>query len=69
MARKPNRKRSSTREDWRPARKVTAGGDDLASAIDNAYRGVAKIGFEGMHYRTDIGRKGLARPLLHNRTT
>ncbi len=29
MARKPNRKRSSTREDWRPARKVTAGGDDV----------------------------------------
>jgi phosphoribosylamine--glycine ligase len=40
---------------------VTAGGDDLASAIDRAYRGVARIHFEGMHYRMDIGRKGLAR--------
>jgi phosphoribosylamine--glycine ligase len=40
---------------------VTAGGDTLAAAIDRAYRGVAKISFDGMHYRTDIGRKGLAR--------
>jgi phosphoribosylamine--glycine ligase len=40
---------------------VTAGGDNLASAIDHAYRGVTKISFDGMHYRTDIGRKGLAR--------
>jgi phosphoribosylamine--glycine ligase len=40
---------------------VTARGDDLVSAISRAYRGVSKIGFEGMHYRTDIGRKGLAR--------
>src|ERR1035438_6018554 len=40
---------------------VTAGADDLPSAIDRAYRGVAKISFDGMHYRTDIGRKGLAR--------
>jgi phosphoribosylamine--glycine ligase len=40
---------------------VTAGGDTLPAAIENAYRGVAEISFEGMHYRTDIGRKGLAR--------
>ena len=40
---------------------VTAGGDNLKSAIDAAYRGVAQIGFDGMHYRKDIGRKGLAR--------
>jgi phosphoribosylamine--glycine ligase len=40
---------------------VTASGPTLASAIENAYRGVDKITFEGMHYRTDIGRKGLAR--------
>jgi phosphoribosylamine--glycine ligase len=40
---------------------VTAKGVTLASAIDNAYRGVHKIAFDGMHYRTDIGRKGLAR--------
>ncbi len=40
---------------------VTAGGADLASAIDAAYAGVRAIHFEGMHYRTDIGRKGLER--------
>jgi phosphoribosylamine---glycine ligase len=40
---------------------VTAGGTDLASAIDAAYAGVRAIRFEGMHYRTDIGRKGLER--------
>ena len=38
---------------------VTASGDTLPSAIDHAYRGVHKIAFDGMHYRTDIGRKGL----------
>ena len=40
---------------------VTAGGDTLASAIAHAYRGVHQIAFDGMHYRTDIGRKGLVR--------
>jgi len=40
---------------------VTAAGDTLAAAIDHAYRGVRKIAFDGMHYRGDIGRKGLAR--------
>ncbi|HUI79351.1 MAG TPA: phosphoribosylamine--glycine ligase [Bryobacteraceae bacterium] len=40
---------------------VTASGADLASAIDAAYAGVRAIHFEGMHYRTDIGRKGLER--------
>ncbi len=40
---------------------VTASGPDLASAIRNTYDDVAKIHFEGMHYRTDIGRKGLRR--------
>lgn len=38
---------------------VTAGGPDLASAIGRAYDGVRLIHFEGMHYRKDIGRKGL----------
>ena len=38
---------------------VTAGGDDLRSAIENAYRAVGKIEFAGMHYRKDIGAKGL----------
>jgi len=40
---------------------VTAGGADLGGAIDSAYRAVREIHFEGMHYRTDIGRKGLKR--------
>jgi phosphoribosylamine--glycine ligase len=40
---------------------VTATGEDLPAAIDNAYQAVARIQFEGMHYRRDIGVKGLAR--------
>jgi len=40
---------------------VTASGPDLASAIGQTYQAVRKIHFEGMHYRTDIGRKGLRR--------
>jgi phosphoribosylamine---glycine ligase len=40
---------------------VTASGANLASAIDAAYAGVRAIHFEGMHYRNDIGRKGLER--------
>ena len=38
---------------------VTASGPDLRAAIAAAYRGVAQVHFEGMHCRTDIGRKGL----------
>jgi phosphoribosylamine--glycine ligase len=41
---------------------VTAAGQDLAGAIDRAYQAVRQIDFDGMHYRTDIGRKGLQRP-------
>ena len=40
---------------------VTASGPDLASAIRNTYAEVAKIRFDGMHYRRDIGKKGLKR--------
>jgi phosphoribosylamine--glycine ligase len=40
---------------------VTASGRDLQAAIANTYAAVEKIHFEGMHYRRDIGRKGLAR--------
>ena len=40
---------------------VTASGPDLAAAIDGAYAAARLIRFEGMHYRTDIGRKGLKR--------
>jgi phosphoribosylamine--glycine ligase len=40
---------------------VTARGATLPAAIQNTYEAVRKIHFEGMHYRTDIGRKGLKR--------
>ena len=40
---------------------VTAIAEDLASTIEQAYAAVAKIQFEGMHYRRDIGAKGLRR--------
>jgi phosphoribosylamine---glycine ligase len=40
---------------------VTASGPNLAAAIDHAYAAACLIHFDGMHYRTDIGRKGLKR--------
>jgi phosphoribosylamine--glycine ligase len=40
---------------------VTASGPDLAAAIRNVYAAVARIHFDGMHYRRDIARKGLKR--------
>ncbi len=40
---------------------VTASAATLREAIDKAYTAVGKIHFRGMHYRTDIGHKGLAR--------
>ncbi len=38
---------------------VTAGGPDLASAINRAYEAAGRIHFDRMHYRRDIGAKGL----------
>jgi phosphoribosylamine--glycine ligase len=40
---------------------VTASGPDLAAAIQHTYNAVQQIHFDGMHYRRDIGRKGLRR--------
>jgi phosphoribosylamine---glycine ligase len=40
---------------------VTASGADLAEAIPRTYSAVGKIHFERMHYRRDIGAKGLKR--------
>lgn len=40
---------------------VTASGADLPGAIAAAYEGVGHIDFEGMHYRRDIGSRGLGR--------
>lgn len=38
---------------------VTSLGKDIRTAIDNAYRAVGDIHFDGMQYRTDIGKKAL----------
>jgi len=35
---------------------VTATGDSLAAALQKAYQAAAKIHFDGVHYRKDIGR-------------
>lgn len=36
-------------------------GSGIKDAIDNAYKGVSKINFDGMHYRKDIGYRAVAR--------
>jgi phosphoribosylamine--glycine ligase len=38
---------------------VASLGSDIAAAIKNAYRAVGDISFEGMHFRSDIGKKAL----------
>jgi phosphoribosylamine---glycine ligase len=38
---------------------VTAVADELTAALAAAYEAVGRIHFEGMHYRTDIGRRAL----------
>jgi phosphoribosylamine--glycine ligase len=38
---------------------VTALGDTVADALDEVYRAIAEIGWEGMHYRRDIGRRAV----------
>jgi phosphoribosylamine--glycine ligase len=40
---------------------VTATGPELGAAIGRAYEAAGKIHFDGMHYRRDIGRKGIKR--------
>lgn len=40
---------------------VTAVADDIPGAIQKAYDTVNKVHFEGMYYRTDIGKKALMR--------
>ncbi len=40
---------------------VTARAEDIPAAIARAYDAVEKIHFDNAHYRTDIGRKALAR--------
>jgi phosphoribosylamine--glycine ligase len=43
---------------------VTALGANLDAAVQRAYEAVRRVSFDGMQYRTDIGRKALAR--LHS---
>ncbi len=38
---------------------VTGTGHSVMEAIENAYTGVSQIHFDGAHYRTDIGKKGV----------
>lgn len=40
---------------------VTARGGDLGQSLTNAYEAVQAIDFQGVHYRRDIGRRGLQR--------
>ena len=40
---------------------VTASGPTLDTAIENAYHAASAVHFDGMHYRRDIGKKGLKR--------
>jgi phosphoribosylamine--glycine ligase len=42
---------------------VTAAGATLQEALSNAYTAVGQIHFEGMHFRRDIGQKGIKRQL------
>jgi len=46
---------------------VTAIGEDLPAAIQRAYSAAEKLQFEGMHFRRDIGAKGLAKHLAPKR--
>ena len=38
---------------------IVGTGNTFEEAIERAYTGVGKIRFDGMHYRTDIGRKAV----------
>lgn len=40
---------------------ITSSGSDLQTAIASAYAAAREIHFDGMHFRTDIGAKGLRR--------
>jgi len=40
---------------------VTALGDTVGAAVGEAYRAIEQIGWDGMHYRRDIGRRAMER--------
>ena len=39
---------------------VTASGETLRAALDDAYKAAEQISFDGVHYRKDIGKRALA---------
>ena len=39
---------------------VTALGSDIREAVNEAYRAVSKITWNGVHYRKDIGRRAIS---------
>ena len=39
---------------------VVGSGENLAQAVENAYKGVGVLSFEGLQHRTDIAARGLA---------
>jgi len=47
---------------------LTAWGDDIESAVKQAYANIDKISFEGMQYRKDIAKNGLYKRTLHGLT-
>jgi len=40
---------------------IVGRGDGIKEAVENTYRAVEKVRFEGMHYRKDIGYRAIAR--------
>ncbi|MCK5237008.1 MAG: phosphoribosylamine--glycine ligase, partial [Deltaproteobacteria bacterium] len=40
---------------------ITALGEDIEKAIENAYNAVKEVNFSGAYHRTDIGKKALNR--------
>ena len=44
-----------------PALAISAAAPDLQTALDKAYAELAKISFEGMQFRRDIGHRALSK--------
>jgi len=47
---------------------VTALGESIVAAVDRAYAAVRLLHFDGMQFRSDIGRRALAHPAAGRRT-
>ena len=48
---------------------VTARGTSIAAAVDEAYRAVGEISWDGMHYRRDIARRALGNSTIDTKLT